>query len=102
MVFLSLRAAWLRRQRAKKQLTNAKKNLNKANNRYKLVKQQNNARAPPSRPGRNYGVMEMVRVKNAYGIHSVGIPNSQINNFKRRYRYVYGNNKTPGHYVLKE
>jgi hypothetical protein len=94
MVFLSLRAAWLRRQRAKKQLTNAKNNLIQANNRYKQVKRKNNAQAPPPRQGTNYGVMRMVRVKGPYGINSIGMTNNAFNNFKRTHKY---NNR--GYYV---
>jgi hypothetical protein len=96
MVFLSLRAAWLRRQRAKKALTNAKNNAKIANATYNKVKKANAVAAPRS-VARNYGPMRMVRVKNGNFIDNIGIPNSARAQFNRNYKY----NGSIGAYVRR-
>ena len=103
MVFLTLRAAWLRRQRAKKQLTAAKNNVKKANNVVKRANTQYNAvKRVANSPPRQNTVMRLVRVKNMHGVHNMGISNAAYNNFKRRYTYVSNSeNRQGGYYVLK-
>jgi hypothetical protein len=96
MVFLTLRAAWLRRQRAKKQLTAAKNNVKNANKQYNTVKKINKA-LPPISSSRNYGVMRMVRVKHGNYANNVGMGNNAYNTLKTTHKY----NWNKGYWVRK-
>ena len=95
MVFLTLRAAWLRRQRAKKQLTEAKNNAKIANKQYNTVKKIN--KALPSSSSKNYGAMRMVRVKHGNYVENVGMTNNGYNTLKTTHKY----NWNKGYWVRK-
>jgi len=92
MVFLTLRAAWLRRQRAKKALT-------VATAKYNAAKKANSPRVQyaPSSSSRNNGVMRMVRVKYGNHVHNVGMGNNAYNTLKTTHKY----NSNKGYWVRK-
>jgi hypothetical protein len=96
MVFLTLRAAWLRSQRAKKALTAAKNNSKIATKQYNTVKKINKA-LPPISSSRNNGVMRMVRVKYGNHVHNVGMGNNAYNTLKTTHKY----NWNKGYWVRK-
>ena len=97
MVFLTLRAAWLRRQRAKKQLTAAKNNAKVANKQYNEAKRAANSPVKSLPPSSNRGVMRMVRIKHGNYAENVGMGNNAYNELKRTHKY----NWNKGYWVRK-
>ena len=102
MVFLTLRAAWLRRQRAKKELTTAKNNAKVANKQYNAAKKAaiSPVKSLPPRSSNNRGVMRMVHIKRGNNIEPAGVNNNGYNELKRTHKYVPGGNGR-GYWVRK-